>query len=362
MANHPLKDLQIASRLMVKRGLPVNLIFFVTSTCNLLCKHCFYWEELNKKKNELNLDEIIKVASSLPNLLSVSLTGGEPYIRKDLPDIAAAFERHSNVRNIQVPSNGLLVDRTVARVEEMMSKVSRARVATGVSLDGPEAIHNEHRQNPKSFAAAVETLKRLKELKPRFPNLSVGVAFTVSTLNQDHLDEFFEYITRDLKPDAITITLTRGNPMDASLKAVDLETYRAFSSKVIAYRKEHRLSGGLADSIVIAKEEETYRLINEAAGKTQRISPCYAGDLIGILSETGEVYLCETLDRSMGNVRDFNHDFAALWQGEKAHAARRHQKELNCQCTYECAMSVNTLFNPKRSLRIAANALHDWLR
>lgn len=362
MANHPLKDLQIASRLMVKRGLPVNLIFFVTSTCNLLCKHCFYWEELNKKKNELDLDEITRIARSLPNLLSLSLTGGEPYLRKDLPDIAAAFERHSNVRNIQIPSNGLLVDRTVARVEELLSKVTRARVATGVSLDGPEAIHNEQRQNPKSFSTAVETLKRLKELKPRFPNLSVGVAFTVSALNQGHLDEFFEYITHDLKPDAITITLTRGNPMDASLKEVDLDTYRAFSEKVIAYRRKHRISQGLSDSIVIAKEEETYRLINEAAGETRRISPCYAGELIGILSETGEVYVCETLNRSMGNVRDFDSDFAALWQGEKARAARRYQRELNCQCTYECAMSVNTLFNPKRSLRIAANALHDLIR
>ena len=86
------RNLGIASRLFIKQGLPVNLIFFVTSKCNLLCRHCFYWEELNLPKNELSLDEIEKVARSLPNLLSLSLTGGEPYLRPDLPDIAAAFE------------------------------------------------------------------------------------------------------------------------------------------------------------------------------------------------------------------------------------------------------------------------------
>ncbi len=353
----PLQDLQIAGRLFRKKGLPVNLIFFVTSRCNLLCTHCFYWEELNKKKNELTLDEIERISRSLPNLLSVSFTGGEPYLRPDLPDIAAAFERNSNARNLQIPSNGLLVDKTIERVTQLLEKVKRARVATGVSLDGPEEIHNTIRQHPKSFEKAVETLRELKKLKSRHPNLSVGVALTVSAANQAKLDEFYRYVESELQPDAITITLVRGKPMDPSLKEVDLNVYREFAARVIQYRKAHRLTDGWGDRLVIAKEEETYRLISEAAVATTRISPCYGGELIGILSETGEVRVCETLDRSMGNVRDFDCDFARLWQSSAAEEARRYQKELACQCTYECAMSVNTLFNPARALRIFKNSI-----
>lgn len=350
-------DARIAGRLFQKRGLPVSLIFFVTSKCNLLCTHCFYWEELNKKKDELTLEEIEKISRSIPNLLSLSLTGGEPYLRPDLPDIAAAFERNSNVRNIQIPSNGLLVERTVSRAEELLSKVRRARVNTGVSLDGPEEVHNQIRQNPKSFGRALETLKELKKLKPHFPNLSVGVALTVSAANQDRLDEFFQFVKQKLRPDAITITLTRGNPIDPSLKEVDLQKYRRFAQKVLAFRKEHRLSDSWFDRLVIAKEEETYRLVSDAFDAPSRISPCYGGELIGILSETGEVYLCETLDKSMGNVRQFDSDLAQLWNSADAEQARLYQKQLACQCTYECAMSVNTLFNPRRAARIAARAL-----
>ncbi len=357
MAAALLDDLRIAGRLVRKRGLPVNLIFFVTSKCNLLCTHCFYWEELNKPKNELSLEEIERISRSLPNLLSLSLTGGEPYLRPDLPEIAEAFERNSRVRNIQIPSNGLLVDRTLTRVEELLGRVRRARVSTGVSLDGPEEIHNRIRQNPRSFERALETLDGLKRLKPSFPNLSVGVALTVSAANQDRLEEFYRYVSDKLQPDAITITLTRGDPIDPSLKEVDLDRYFEFSRKVIAYRRAHRISDGWTDRLVIAKEEETYRLVREASGATERISPCYAGDLIGILSETGEVYLCETLDRTMGNVRDFDCDLARLWRSREAAEARRYQHQLGCQCTYECAMSVNTLFNPRRALRIARNAL-----
>ena len=351
------RDATIASRLFRKSGPPVSLIFFVTSRCNLLCTHCFYWEELNKKKDELTLKEIEKIAQTLPSLLTVSLTGGEPYLRSDLPQIAEAFERYSGVRNIQIPSNGLLAGKTLERAKELLERVRTARVSTGVSLDGPEQIHNRIRQNERSFAKALETLEGLKRLKSDHANLSVGVQVTVSAANQDTLDDFLDFVENELAPDAITVTLTRGNPIDPSLKVVDLDRYRHFARRVIRYRQAHRLSDGLMDRLVIAKEEETYRLIGEAATATRRISPCYGGELIGILSETGEVYVCETLDRSMGNVRDFGCNFSALWSGDKARSGRGYQKDLGCQCTYECAMSVNTLFNPRRAARIALRTL-----
>ena len=302
MASQLVGDLSIAGRLFKKKGSPVNLIFFVTSQCNLLCTHCFYWEELNKKRDELNLEEIARITLSLPNLLSVSLTGGEPFLRKDLPEIAALFEQNSSVRNIQIPSNGFLVERTVLRAEETLKKVRRARVCTGVSLDGPEEIHNKIRQNPRSYERAILTFRELKKLKREYANLSVGIALTVSAANQNVLDDFFRYLTEDLRPDAVAITLARGNPLDPSLKDVDSAIYRKFSEKVIQYRRNNQLTDRWQDHLVVAKEEETYRLINQAAGAEKRISPCYAGELIGILSETGEVYVCETLDKSMGNV------------------------------------------------------------
>jgi len=350
-----LDDLRIAGRLAVKRGLPVSLIFFVTSRCNLLCRHCFYWEELNKKKGELELPEIEKIAKSLPNLLTVSLTGGEPYLRPDLPEIASAFEQYSHVRNIQIPSNGLLVAKTLERAEALLNKVREARVATGVSLDGPRDIHNEIRQNARSFDCALETLKGLKALKAGRPNLSVGVALTVSSINQHRFEDFYRFVSEELEPDAVTITLVRGNPIDPSLKAVEMQRYVSIAQEVIKYRRERRPAGSWSERMVIAKEEETYRLIAAAASADHRIAPCYAGELIGILSELGQVYLCETLDRKMGNVRQFDCDFAALWRSAEAASARRFQKELGCQCTYECAMSINTLFNPGKALRIVRN-------
>ena len=185
----------------------------------------------------------------------------------------------------------------------------------------------------------------------------MGVALTVSSANQNRLDEFYDLIDRELQPDAVTITLVRGNPIDPSLREVDFKRYQEFSQRVLRYRRAHRLTDSWMDRLVMAKEEETYRLIGEAAQAEQRISPCYGGELIGILSETGEVHVCETLDKSMGNIRDYEGNFAKLWRSERADSGRRFQKELGCQCTYECAMSINSLFNPRRALRILGNSI-----
>lgn len=353
-----LPELRIAGRLLIKGGPPVNLIFFVTSRCNLLCRHCFFWEELNGPKNEeLSLDDIARVSRSVPNLLSLSLTGGEPYLRADLPAIAALFEQYSAVRNIQIPSNGFLPDRIVASTEEMLGEVTRARVCTGVSLDGPPEIHNHLRGNEKSYQRALETFHGLKKLKRHFPNLSVGLAITFSAANQSRITEFFREVTLNLEPDAVTVTLVRGEPIGEELTAVDLDLYERFTAEVIAHRQAHPLTDGWTDRLVIAKEEATYRLVREAAAATRRIVPCYAGELLAVLRETGEVYPCETLDKPMGNVREFGGNLAELWKSPAASEVRRYQRELGCQCTYECAMGQNALFTPSRALRLLGRSL-----
>jgi MoaA/NifB/PqqE/SkfB family radical SAM enzyme len=348
-----LPDLRIAGRLLVKSGPPVNLIFFVTSRCNLLCRHCFFWEELNGPGNEeLSLDDIARVSRSLPNLLSLSLTGGEPYLRADLPDIAALFEKHSAVRNIQIPSNGFLPGRIVSTTEELLRKVTRARVCAGVSLDGPPEIHNRLRDNDKSYQRAVETFQGLKKLKKQFSNLSVGLAVTFSAANQAVITEFFREVTLDLEPDAVTVTLVRGEPLGEELTTVDLDLYERFTAEVIDHRREYPLTDGWTDRLVIAKEEAVYGLVRKAAAAGRRIAPRYAGELLAVLRETGEVYPCETLDRTMGNVREFGGDLAELWMSPTAREVRRYQRELGCQCTYECAMGINALFTPGRALRL----------
>lgn len=350
------RKLTAAGRLLWKADLPLNLVLFVTSRCNLLCRHCFYWRELNGKKDELTLDEYERISTGLPQLLSLSLTGGEPYLRRDLAEIAAIFVENSRVQNIQIPSNGFLPERTLQGAEAVLKRVGGTRVATGVSLDGPPEIHNHIRNHPQSFARALETFRGLQGLKAAHPNLSVGVAVTVNRANQARLEAFLDFIEEQLAPDAVTITLARGEPMDPELLAVAPDLYRRIADRVLAYRRSRVPRTRLVERMVVAKEEEVYRRVEETVRRGRRVTPCHAGLLSAVISETGDVYPCEVLGRRMGNVRDFGGDFAALWRSPEARAVYDYQRRLQCHCTYECAMSVNVLVDRPRLVTLAWRA------
>ena len=99
-------------------------------------------------------------------------------------------------------------------------------------------------------------------------------------------------------------------------------------------------------------------MLNELTYKTYEenkyTTPCYAGNLSGVMYPEGDVYPCEILDDShkIGNIRDFNLDFKKLWLSQKAKKEVDFIRKTKCFCTHECFNSVNILFNPKNYLEI----------
>jgi molybdenum cofactor biosynthesis enzyme MoaA len=103
-------------------GSPVQLIHFVTSKCNFACKHCFYWQELNQKKNELTLEEIKKMSPSIGPIFFLLIGGGEPFIRQDLPEIIKTYYENNGIQNLSIPTNGSLIKKTVGDCEKILAE------------------------------------------------------------------------------------------------------------------------------------------------------------------------------------------------------------------------------------------------
>ena len=78
-------------------------------------------------------------------------------------------------------------------------------------------------------------------------------------------------------------------------------------------------------------------------------SPCFSGNLSGVMYPEGQVYPCEILDSShmIGNIRDYNLNFKKLWFSRKAKEEVNFIRKTKCFCTHECFNQVNILFNPK---------------
>jgi len=74
---------------------PVFLNILVTSVCDMRCTHCFFTEELDdrpRKKLQMKADEIGRISETLGGNLGVLvLAGGEPFTRKDLPEIVRSW-------------------------------------------------------------------------------------------------------------------------------------------------------------------------------------------------------------------------------------------------------------------------------
>src|ERR1041385_5318982 len=94
---------------------PALLSILVTSVCDMRCKHCFFTEELDdapRKNLQMTTAEIEKISETLGGNLGVLiLAGGEPFTRKDLPEIVRAFRRNNKLESVYLMSNGQIQKR-----------------------------------------------------------------------------------------------------------------------------------------------------------------------------------------------------------------------------------------------------------
>src|SRR3990172_6466846 len=112
-----------------------TVILFVTSVCNAKCRTCFYWEELNQR-GDLTWDEINKLSATMPRFTDLWLSGGEPMLRRELTEIIRLFCVNNGVRWINLPTNGLLPERTADWVARICRENPELHLDLNVAMDG----------------------------------------------------------------------------------------------------------------------------------------------------------------------------------------------------------------------------------
>jgi len=345
------------------KQLPSYFIFYPTSRCNLKCSHCFYHDSLNKKFNELNLEEINMFSKTMDPILSLILTGGEPYLRSDLDQIVRIFYENAKVPIISIPSNGWYLNKMIEKITNMMNWCPLLTLNQQISIDGIGADHDKIRMDKQSkdkdnsFDRAMKTIKELKKLQKTYERINVGIIITFTNENQKNFINIIKEIYEIAKPDNIAINLVRGDPKQRVNLDLNLKLYR----EAVSYRDNlfynKKMSGHTrfegnkyATASKIMLNELTYKTYEE----NRYTTPCYAGNLSGVMYPEGDVYPCEILDEShkIGNIRDFDLNFKKLWLSEKAKKEVNFIRKTKCYCTHECFNNVNILFNPKNYLEL----------
>jgi len=110
----------LAQALLFK-NIPIYVQFYITARCNITCQQCNIIYS-NSDLPECTIYEIEKIAENLASIgvAIVLLTGGEPFVRKDLPDIVNAFE--SRGIHVRMQTNGLATEKQIDSVIEAGGK------------------------------------------------------------------------------------------------------------------------------------------------------------------------------------------------------------------------------------------------
>ena len=167
---------------------PVYVQMAVTKRCNLSCLMCNSTRS-RQDERELGIDEIARLAHVLAQMRPgvFILTGGEPFVRKDLVAVYRAFVDRGIVPRLQ--TNGLL-----AKEETLRQLVGLGLREVTLSLDSlDEARQDAINGRPGTWRKIIEALALFSHVLPRKANMS-GVNVVVSKRNVDEAAQVVEFI------------------------------------------------------------------------------------------------------------------------------------------------------------------------
>lgn len=319
------------------RNKPYKLNYAVTYSCNARCKVCSIWKKYllspEKAKEELNLAEIDSIFRNF-DLSWLSLTGGEPFLRKDLSKIVELAEAHNPHLNLlTIPTNGSLPDRVVKTVESILEETKISNIVATVSLDGDEPLHDYLRGVKGLWKKALETYSSLHSLEnDRF---TVLVEFAVSQHNAGYLKNALDSFN---VKDYTRVVLTAAHPS---------YFYGTENSKLHTESSAAQVDEFLSSNSMKMDNFLSYiytRLLKKYLLRGPIPLSCVSGRSSFFLDPYGFLYPCISMDRPLGNLRKFS--LSQLLQSKEAASIVEQIRRRECpRCWTPCEAYQTILEN-----------------
>ncbi|MBP7829656.1 MAG: radical SAM protein [Kiritimatiellae bacterium] len=270
----------------------------VTYRCNARCHMCHTWQHPTDPAEEIGAADLAR----LPDIPTLNVTGGEPFLRDDLPELLDVLR--GKARRVVVSTNGYLTDRIV--------EVARRHpwIGVRVSIEGLPKANDELRGLPDGFDHGLRTLLALHRMGLK----DIGFGITLSDRNVADLLDLY--------------TLSQMMGLEFATAAVHNAYYfhktdNRFERPDAAVEALEKLIDALLRS---RRPKDWFRayfnhgLIEYIRGNP-RLLPCAMGGESFFLDPYGEIRPCNVMERSMGNIRQ--RDFRDIWRGPEAEAIRR---------------------------------------
>ena len=287
----------------------LNGTVIVTYRCNARCTMCNRYKAPSKPDEEISIETIKK----LPKMYFTNITGGEPFIREDLPDIVRELYKKSD--RIVISTNGFFTDRIIKLCEEFPN------VGIRISIEGLEETNNKIRGLDDGFNKGYSTLKKLVEMK----HPDVGFGMTVQDANAKDLVALYEK-SNELGMEFATASLHNSFYF--------VEAKNIIKDRMMVAKEFEKLVNRLLESNSPKKWFRAYfnhGLINYIFGQ-KRLLPCDMSFDTFFIDPYGDVMPCNgTKDKEvMGNLNEQTWD--ELWNSEQAEKVRTKVRHCDRQC------------------------------
>jgi MoaA/NifB/PqqE/SkfB family radical SAM enzyme len=282
-------------------------ILVSTFRCNAKCHMCNVWMYPTKPQEELDL----KYYERLPNLEFLNITGGEPFLREELEEIVAIVK--PKMKRICISTNGFYTDRVIKLAKRFPD------IGIRISLEGLPAANDELRGLTDGFDHGLRTLLQLKRMGMK----DIGFGCTVSDRNARDVLELYE-LAKHLKVEFATAILHNAfyfHKFDNEVQKRE-EVSESFRELIMELFKTRRPKNWF-------RAYFNHGIINYVNGGA-RLLPCNMGSDIFMLDPWGEIYACNVLKDSMGNIKDS--DFDTIWNSEKAKTVRGKARNCGKNC------------------------------
>jgi MoaA/NifB/PqqE/SkfB family radical SAM enzyme len=290
--------------------LPKEICIILTYRCNAKCNMCNVWQHPTRADEEITVKDIEKLPSGLR---FINITGGEPFIRRDIEEIMQVVR--PKTERIVISTNGIFTDRITRLCEKYPD------IGIRISTEGLQKTNDEIRKIPGGFDRTVRTLLTLRRMGIK----DIGFGMTVQDMNSPDLLPLYE-LSDALGYEFATATLHNSHyfhKFDNRIEDRDA-VCREFSKLIKELLKSHSVKKWF-------RAYFNFGLINYIHGG-RRFLPCEMGSESCFLDPYGDVLACNGMEAkvSMGNIKDKT--FEEIWNSEQADEVRNMVSTCDRQC------------------------------
>lgn len=281
----------------------------LTYRCNARCNMCNVWNHPTKPSEEIGIEIIEK----LPQMFFANITGGEPFVREDLPGIIEVIR--NKAKRIVISTNGFFTEKIISLCEKFPDLGIR------ISIEGLAKANDTIRRIPDGFDRTLRTLFKLREMGIK----DIGFAITVQDINCKDL-VYLYYMAEALGCEFATATLHNSHyfhKWDNTIK--DKEQVISEIEKLIKLLLKSKRPKDWMRAYF------NYGLTNYIRGH-QRLLPCEMGKNGFFLDPWGDVLPCNGMDEKypMGNL--IKQSWDEIWNSERAKEIRQKVKDCQKNC------------------------------